>query len=141
MVKPPGAVEMRRIREERQEVWRKKKATREHNKKERERKKKERNDNLIRKGEERRMKQPRLRRWARGEGGLEKDVLKKKELGGQETSDTEQSCQEGHRLTGRRGSNPLGAHMADLEIPLSCMRRPRSLEQEMCLITWTHSSY
>ena len=77
MVKPPGAVEMRRIREERREVWRKKKATREHKKKERERKKKGRNDNLIRKGEERRMKQPRLRIWSRGEGGLEKDVRRK----------------------------------------------------------------
>ena len=80
MVKPPGAVEMRRIREERREVWRKKKATREHNKKERERKKKERNDNLIRKGEERRMKQPQAEKMGKGRRGIGKGC-KKKEAG------------------------------------------------------------
>ena len=64
--------ELRKIKEDRRELWRMKKAKREKNKKERERKKQEQKEAMIKKGKEKTMSQRTLRRWAKGGGGLER---------------------------------------------------------------------
>ena len=63
---------MMRRKEEIREIWRLKKALREKNKKKRAKKKKEQTDLMIE-------RQPRLRRWGKGEGGLEVEGRQKEQ--------------------------------------------------------------
>ena len=67
----PSQKELRKIIEERRELWRIKKAKRDKNKKSRERKKKEQEEEMIRKGKMKTMSQYTLRGWAKGGLGLE----------------------------------------------------------------------
>ena len=67
----PSQKELRKIIEERRELWRIKKAKRDKNKKSRERRKKEQEEEMIRKGKAKTMSQHTLRRWTKGGDGLE----------------------------------------------------------------------
>ena len=67
----PSQKELRKLKEERRELWRIKRAKRDKNKKSRERKKKEQEEEMIRKGKMKTMSQYTLRGWAIGGLGLE----------------------------------------------------------------------
>ena len=58
------------MKEERRELWRKKKAIRDHNKRKQERKKHSLKEAIIKKGIKKTIEQPSVQRWARVEGGL-----------------------------------------------------------------------
>ena len=69
--KKPSRKELKKIKDERRENWRLKKAKWIKNKRSRERRKKEQEKEMVRKGNEKTMSQHTLRRWAISGGRLE----------------------------------------------------------------------